>query len=228
MSKWVKNNTLITKTYAGKDVLAGTYREVDSDLWTKDAALLTDIGNSDALMAKDDSGTTDITDINQAIDFLKSNVPSEVEVVKQDQIPPFAAKTLPITGQKLFRRKHGVSETVTAGQSKDIKLIVPYNLVKINKAEIINGKAGDTVDLKILDTPQGHIQLSMGTPPESVIPSLMLNQFGFDVNVPDGFYVDESNYDADMIKDMEIVITYKNNDISDRTVGINITLHEVI
>lgn len=144
--------------------------------------------------------------------------PKEVTVVSSITPPPFAAKVLP-NGKKLFRRKHGVSETIEANSSGTISLVIPYALAKVNKVEIINCAVGDTADLKVYDTPTGTI---------STVPNYMLNQFGFDVVLPNGFYVDESNYDADLIQDMKIEITYTNNSDQNRLVGINIVLHQLV
>jgi hypothetical protein len=135
-----------------------------------------------------------------------------------DYQPAFAAKTT-ADGKKLYRRKHGVCKTVLAGTTDTLSIVVPYDLAKINTIEIINCKMGDTADLKVYDTPTGTI---------STFPDLMLNQFGFDVCLPDGFYKDESNYDADVIKDMKIELTYVNNGPSDLMIGVNITLHQIV
>ena len=138
---------------------------------------------------------------------------------------PFHSKIL--EGKNIFRRKHGITK-VCPGQSETVfEFVVPYDVVKINQLEIVNSKAGDTVDLIVCDTPQGHVQLSKGVPPESVVPSAFLNQFGFDVAMPDGFFRDKSEYDADLIKDMKVVITYKNNGVAEIVNGINIVFHEI-
>ncbi len=141
-----------------------------------------------------------------------------LSLVAVDHQPAFADKVTP-DGKKLYRRKHGVCKNVVAGTSDTLSIVVPYNLAKINTIEIINCATGDLADLKVYDTPTGTI---------STVPDYMLNQFGFDVCLPDGFYKDESNYDADVIKDMKIELTYKNNGVSDRMIGINLTLHELI
>jgi len=83
---WIKNNTAGTKTWVGQNVTAAAYHEIDSlevTQWANDSTLLVDISNSDAIMAKDDSGTTDITDVNIAINYLKGNLPTQV-VSKSD------------------------------------------------------------------------------------------------------------------------------------------------
>lgn len=131
---------------------------------------------------------------------------------------PFSSKIIS-DGSKLYRRKHGANASIPANSSGTISLVVPYNLCKINKAELVNTAVGDTVDFKVYDTPTGTL---------STVPNLMLNQFGFGVEMPDNFYEDYSEYDADLIKDMKVEVTYYNNSGSARTVGVNFTLHEVV
>lgn len=120
---------------------------------------------------------------------------------------------------RLYRRKHGFkSVEIPAGESRDIELVVPYDIVKINEVEFINAREGDTVDFKVHDTPTGTI---------STVPNLMLNQFGYACELPNGLYRDKSDYDADLIKDMKIVITYYNNGAEAYTAKGNIIYHEV-
>lgn len=132
---------------------------------------------------------------------------------------PFTDKILE-NGCKLFRRKHGLRKNCVKDSNTDFDFIVPYDLAKINEIEVVDGFSGDCLDLKVLDDPTGTI---------STIPDYMLNQFGFDVEIPDGFYRDISSYDADVIKDMKIKVIYKNKDtVNDRSIGINIVYHEVV
>lgn len=131
---------------------------------------------------------------------------------------PFSDKKL-VDGKKLFRRKHGMSLNCPANSSTAFNFVVPYALAKINELEIINSAIGDTVDFKVYDDPSGTIS---GTP------NLMLNQFGFDVNITEKHYKDKSDYDADAIQDMKIEITYKNNDSTARVVYMNIVYHQLV
>lgn len=120
---------------------------------------------------------------------------------------------------KLFRRKHGFrSAEIAAGASGVVTLLVPYNIVKINEIEFINCSEGDQVNFKVLDTPAGLL---------STIPNFILNQFGFNAEMPNGFYRDVSSYDADLVKDMQIEITYKNNSDTAKILKGNIVYHEV-
>lgn len=145
-------------------------------------------------------------------------IPSEVKIIEEVASAPFASKTL-ATGQKLFRRKHGIKQTIPANSTENLELVVPYSFCKVNKVEIINSTAGDTVNFKVYDNSVGSI---------STVPNLMLNQFGFDVVLPSNFYVDKSNYDADLINGMKISVEYTNTKSEDVEIGINIILHEMI
>ena len=123
-------------------------------------------------------------------------------------------------GAKLFRRKYGcASEVIPAGEVGFIKIIVPYTNVKINELEIINGREGDTLDLKILDTSTGAV---------TGYPNYLLNQFGFDVYLPNGFYRDVSTYDASLFYGMQIEIVYKNNGTTPIKVFGNIIFHQLV
>lgn len=130
---------------------------------------------------------------------------------------PFASKILK-NGMKLYRRKHGYKETIAANSSKDIIISVPYDNCKINKLEIIDANPLDRIDMMVLDTPTGTT---------STIPNYMLNQFGFGVVVSELLYSDKSDYDADLIKDMQLKITYYNDSASSKEIGLNIIFHEV-
>jgi hypothetical protein len=136
---------------------------------------------------------------------------------------PFASKT--VSGGKLFRRKHGFnSETILAGTTGIITLIVPYTAVKINELEFLNCSLGDKIELSVLDTPDGDITLKeVGV----ALPNHILNKFGFGVYMPHGYYSDISNYDADLFLGMQIEIEYKNNSAEDKTILGNIIWHEV-
>ncbi len=135
---------------------------------------------------------------------------------------PFATKVLK-DGSKLFRRKHGVKETIPAGQEKDIVFVVPYTKAKINKLEIIDANALDRVDLLVKSPVDANIAAAYGMPAD-----ILLNQFGFDVVVSELLYSDKSDYDADVFEHMQIIVTYKNDTASDKTVGFNLIFHEVV
>ena len=131
---------------------------------------------------------------------------------------PYASKSN--ATHKFFKRIHGAYNSSIANTATgNIEFVVPYNQAKIAKIELFNCSFGDTCNVKFLDTPTGTI---------STVPNYMLNQFGFNTELPDGTYKSKSEYDADVIKDMKIVIEYTNNSGSAKRVGMNIHLDEMV
>lgn len=138
---------------------------------------------------------------------------------KEDSIPgsqklPFDSKVLP-NGLKIYRRVHGYKKGVVVG-SNEISIEVPYNAVKINSLEVINCSIEDSIDLIIKDSVNGDY---------TGVPNYTLNQFGFGVRMTNGYYKEESRYDADLFKYMNIVINYNSNTAKD--IYFNIVFHEV-
>jgi hypothetical protein len=130
---------------------------------------------------------------------------------------PFGAKILP-NGKKLFRRVHGIS-AVVQNAPDSITYTITYPACKIMGVQIINGKVGDTANFKVLDTATGTI---------TGVPNLLLNQFGFNVNIVPEVATYPSKYDADLIQGMQLLIEYDAIDeLLPRTVYINFDLHEV-
>ena len=137
---------------------------------------------------------------------------------------PFASKTLK-DGSSLFRRKHGVIETILANSEKEIIFTVPYGMAKINKLEIISANDLDTVDLYVKSPIDVAAAAAYGMPAD-----YLLNQFGFDVVTSGivGVYADKSDYDADVYAGFQIIIKYKNTTGSNKDVGFNLVYHEVV
>jgi len=187
-----------------------TIPDSERESWYVDAVLEAiinedfEIHNSDGLVSSSKS---------DQIKYLEGNTIS----ASVNSQPPFASKTLS-DGTKLFRRKHGFSITIPANSNVEEKFNIPYTACKITKAEVINSLHGDKVDFKVYDNEDGDI---------SGYPDVMLNQFGFGVYMSNEMYEDESQYDADLIAGMQIGVTYYNNSDSERTVYINLTLHEL-
>lgn len=133
---------------------------------------------------------------------------------------PFATKQLE-NGKKLFQRVEGSEfELTVANNDNVLEFQVPYNNVKFNELEVINGELGDKVQLNILDDDHGTI---------STIAKFNLNTFGgktSKVNVKPEYYQRKSNYDADLFNGMYIQIKYET--VSDKTVYINYILHEIV
>lgn len=145
-----------------------------------------------------------------------STLPTISQPIKITSDKPFADKTLP-TGEKLYKREHGIEATVSNAMV-EMSFVIPYNICKITGLELIAAELGDKVNFKVYDTPTGTI---------SGVPNLLLNQFGFDVFVAKGYHLKDSKYDADLIKDMKITVEYTPKDMGERQVYCNLVLHEV-
>ena len=211
-TKIIKNNTQTTQTWCGHQFAVGesyTIPDASIDRWANNSNLLVAIANSEAIV---NNGSFDITDVNKAIDYLKNNLPAQVESATF----AFASKMLP-DGKKIYRRVHGLEATVS-GSPDTIEFNIPYDNCKINGIEIIGGRLGDKLDLYVLDTPTGTIS---GTP------NAVLNQFGYGVRVANELHRYMSNYDADLIKDMKIKIVYDSTATLPAIIYANIFLHEV-
>jgi hypothetical protein len=94
MAKYVKNNSGVNKTWVGQLVLDDQYYElqpIEIPLWANNSQLLIDIANGDAIVAKDNSGSSDITDVASAISFLKDEIKEVVtQFEKNDKITKLA------------------------------------------------------------------------------------------------------------------------------------------
>lgn len=139
---------------------------------------------------------------------------------------PFASKEMP-DGKKLYRRVHGVQVTLAANGNTDMIFEVPYNWCKITGARLLWFPEGVKADFFVLDSVGGIAQLAAGLPPEFVVPSKVLNQFGFDVNCAVDFFADDSPYDADLYLGMKFKAVLKNDSATSKVVAINFVLHEV-
>jgi|DEB0MinimDraft_6_1074348.scaffolds.fasta_scaffold01085_11 hypothetical protein len=217
MQKYIKNTTVGDLTIEGQVISPSSYyliQDTEINKFSSSSDLLVHISTGDILVAKSDDGTTDIVDVNTAIDYLKNNLLSRVESIPY----PFSSKILE-DGSKVYERKHGVTGgVVNPGQTVATIYSIPYASCKITAVEVVGSKVGDQVDFKVLDTPAGTV---------STIPNYTLNQFGFGVFTTEGSYKEESRYDADLFLGLQLEMSYTNNGVSSVTPNYNITLHEV-
>jgi len=205
----VKNTKGTDDTWCGQLIEAGAEYDLQSaDMipWRSNDKVMQDLSTLDLLIG---DGVSYKTSGASAVSYLLGT--SQDVTVKEQ--PAFAAKT--VGGLKLYTRATGKTFAVDVGANA-LDFLIPYNAMKFNGIEITNGKIGEKVSLKVLDTPTGTI---------TTVPNYLLNQFGFDLNLPDGFYVRESAYDADVIKDLQVRIEY--NAVEARDVYVNYLIHEV-
>lgn len=139
---------------------------------------------------------------------------------------PFASKELP-DGKRLFRRVHGFQVTLNANGDTELEITVPYLHCKITEARVFWAPEGLTCDMKIYDNEACSMQVALGVPEAYRVPNLMLDKFGFDVNIAKDYHVDISPYDADLFQGMKIVVVFKNPTDATPKLGVNLVLHEV-
>jgi len=125
----------------------------------------------------------------------------------------FSSKT---TGDyKLYKRVHGMMIDCIVGDN-DFIFTVPYTLAKLNILEIIGCEIGDTASFYVLDTVTGAV---------TQVPSMVLNQFGFDITVAKDYYEQRSEYDADVFAGLQLKCVISS--VSIKKIGVNFILNEL-
>lgn len=74
VNRYIKNIDTVDHTYQGQVITAGAYyliQPLEYVLFSSSSDLLTDIGSSKAQMAKTNDGSSDISDINEQVNYLK-------------------------------------------------------------------------------------------------------------------------------------------------------------
>ena len=112
----IKNDSGDIKTWAGKEFSANEEYNIPDDgnrqKWKNDSSLLTSIGNLEALVG---DGSQYFTDVNKAINWLKGNIPSQVNIegVKVDGERLQSMNNRVPNGYSLYIT--GVSDNLTTG-----------------------------------------------------------------------------------------------------------------
>ena len=135
----------------------------------------------------------------------------------------FASKSITMNGmdKSLFKRIHGVSIDIPAGTTGFLEFTIPYMSSKFTGANIFGADLKDTVDFFVLDTATNTYSGAPGS-------FYVLNQFGFDVEMPPGgIYENTSNYDADLYQGMIVSCAFKNNGTVSKYISMNLWIHEV-
>lgn len=151
---------------------------------------------------------TDTTDLDNFETNYKAKGNKKLSLLN-----PFSSKE--IDGKKLYKRVHGESYSVTTG-SNDLVFTITYNWIKINGLEMVGASNGDRVSFYVLDSVTGTY---------TTIPNYVLNQFGYGVNVPKDYYINKSEFDADLYLGMQIKLVYES--IDDKNIGVNFLLTEL-
>lgn len=83
MSLYIKNADTQSHTWTGQIITAGSYYEIEAleqVRWSEDNQVLVDLANGILIVATSNDGNNDITDVNQAINYLKNNIPPSVKI----------------------------------------------------------------------------------------------------------------------------------------------------
>jgi hypothetical protein len=172
------------------------------------------LGSTLDVFFKDDLSSGDQTILSGIVTAHSGlALPVDATPVDVSSQPAFASKK--VGTKKLYTRATGKVFAVTVG-TNNLDFLIPFNEMKFNGIHIVNGKVGETVNLKILDTATGTI---------TGVANYLLNQFGFSVNLPDGVFIRESQYDADMIKDL--VVRIELTAVEARDFRVNYAIHEL-
>jgi hypothetical protein len=155
---WIKNNSGSTKTWAGQQIVDQAYYEIQPTeliIWANDSTLLVDIANSDAIVAKDDSGTADFSIIADAINYLKKNNPIVI-----DKNTPVRSYALAEASMLRARLVGIINQSITKTVISDVDWLIPHTTYNgVNKQGYMDGieyyakdaEMGDTITFQVVD-----------------------------------------------------------------------------
>jgi len=222
--KYIYNNTQIEQTWKGQIVLPNVYLLLTDisviNSWSLDDDVISDIVSGNIVVSRTDDASGHISDVSDAIGYMKSFIPETIHV---STAPPFATPNINIDGttKSLYKRVHGINVEIPAGQTGFLDFAVPYPEVKFSGAKIFGCDLKDTLDFFILDTETNTYSQAQGS-------FYVLNQFGFDVEMPPmGIYENTSNYSASLYAGMIVSCAYKNNGTESKYISMNMWIHEV-
>lgn len=216
--------SIIVDTKNSRVTLKDLENEIIASSISKNLEILSTEGDiiqitfSTALSTEEKTTLTAVVNAHEGNIATEEVIPTEVKVIEEVAKAPFAAKVL-ANGQKLFKRVHGVQNTILANSTGTIELVVPYTQCKITSLEIMGASLGDTCNFNVYDTSTGYI---------STIPNYKLNQFGFNVCMAKDYHMEHSEYDADLIMGMKLEIEFNNSTTEDKLIGINFILHQLV
>lgn len=150
MAIYAKNTDTVQHKWGGTYVQPSTYYALESleeSSWANDSQVLTDIGNGTLVIAKDDSGNNDITDVNEAINYLKGNGP-----VNEDGLPLMAPTFEDAQGLTTVWKGH--KYTASAGVLNIFDEVITSQIkVRGGWYELMDANAivGDYIEFSIVD-----------------------------------------------------------------------------
>ncbi|MEY2859130.1 MAG: hypothetical protein RLZZ74_3443 [Cyanobacteriota bacterium] len=174
-----------------------------------------DIDSNYFLYATDDAFQLDCIipkDGSAELEF-ETSYKSKGNIVTPQINSAFSSKNL--GSKKLFARNTGKQFMLGPGPN-DLIYTATFPWVKMIGLECIGAESLDYGELRVYDSAAGTY---------SGVPNLLLNQFGYTLNIAKDFYKRESPFDADLYAGMVLKITYTS--MSSKTIGINYIMNEV-
>lgn len=218
----IKNNTNEVKSWAGIDINPNEYFLVPSHLrseWANNNALLVAIANGEAIVCKEANQSGEITNISEAIDFLKGLGPRQVELLEaKDSEGRLITSFTPFSNPSGFRfRGASFKDSVPANSTKDID----YKIIQerwINGGILIVDNVGpnDTITFQVVD--KDNI-LGYGF-------NIVLDEFIKDFYIPQDQKLEiELSYPAKIIPGLYLRLKYTSTHNDGCTVKCNLYLH---
>lgn len=207
MNIYIKNADTVEHIWSGQGVQPDEYyliEDIELTKWQTNSKLLIDIANGIAVVAKDNSGTADITDINEAINFLKGDAPQEVisQTEKTDIILRMACGTKQSDAQGAAQVNILVPGTPGSGDGRHVEgghaWFDSFHHADVFEVYIIDldnitGYGAGTVVGTYTEDFSAHANPNndgvagwMPTPSEQSVSVKSMGFFGF---VPSGFYL---------------------------------------
>lgn len=144
MAKIIKNVDSVSHTYCGQEIAVDGEYEIqyfEIEAWANNSNLIVDIANGIVVV---NNGTSDITDTNSAIIFLKDQLPIETHIIEQ---PPFAQPT--------YRTKRNATTdliTIQVGESENVDFVLTEErYVSGGFVLVENSQFGDYATAQIID-----------------------------------------------------------------------------
>jgi len=141
-SVYIKNADTVSHTYQGQIITASSYylvQESEANRWTSDSDLIKDIANGLAVVARLNDGNDDITDVNEAISYLKSVSP----IIKTQKLLVQGGASNKFLGFKF-------TATKTTATTYDFKIAEDFYLHS-GGSEVDKPVAGDLLDMYVVD-----------------------------------------------------------------------------
>lgn len=161
-----------------------------------------------------DIADTDYADWNTNYKALaNTKILSNINIEQQTaQAKPFATSVGHSFKGKGFKQNCLKNATTTASEQV-------FDIYDMTGVEILNGKLGDEIHMKILDDANGTY---------SGFPNAQLDEFGITWNIRPDVFVKNLPYSARVYPGMLVTFDYTNNDTADRIIYFNLDLHKVV